>query len=236
MRTLLLLALFLCVISCEDNKETEIVQEYITVDVSMSKFYSQVSDFGSSVTSKGCAFPETISPNDLTSYYLTFESIDTGDVQVIFMADLNGSFELKKYGQKYNLTVSSYDNIVLPERSNQFHWYKNQLVDFDVSTQLSVVLENPYSAVVVVNNDSSIIGTPTLGGEDMYVNADGWEIFTKVVGKEELVITKADNTLVSYIEAFEPYIIYTYMYCDPLTFSISRYSAPFTTNKQTIFN
>tara|TARA_R110000822_G_scaffold227017_1_gene359686 strand:- start:63837 stop:64544 length:708 start_codon:yes stop_codon:yes gene_type:complete len=235
MRILLVLCLAMVLsLSCE--KETDLISEYITISVNMSKLQSSVSGFPDSTSGKGCVFPDVIVPKDLTYYYLTFESIDTGDIQVIELPDLNGTFEMKHYGNNYNLTVTTHNNIIIPELSDQFHWYSKQVVNLNDSPAITVVLKNPYSAIVLINNDNSILGVPQFNEQDMYANINGWYIYSSVTGEELLRITKADGGEVKYIESFEPYTIYTYMYCDPMSLSISREDKPFILNKQTIFN
>lgn len=231
--------LSLCIIlllSLSCDKEQDLVPEYVTINVSISKLQNNVSGFPDSTSGKGCEFPAGIIPKDLSYYYLTFESLDTGDIQVIELPDLNGSFEMKHYGNRYKLTVTTYNDILLPETSDQFHWYAETMIDLSVSPNIKVVLENNYSAIVVVNNDFSILNTPRLNGIDMYVNQDGWYIYSRVLGQELLTITKSDNTEVVYDLDFEPYMIYTYMYCDPMSLSISTKSAPFKKNTQNVFN
>ena len=232
-RALLLIGL-IAILSCE--KEYDLISDYITVSVNMSKLQSNVSAFPDSTSGKGCVFPETIVPKDLTYYYLTFESLDTGDVQVIELPDLSGTFEMKHYGNKYKLTVTTYNNIVIPDITDQFYWYSEQVLNLEESPEIQVVLKNPYSGIVVVNNDNSVQIAPELSGVSMFPNLNGWYAFSKIEGDELLRITKSTGEEVKYTENFEPYNIYTYMYCDPMSLSINREDRPFIINKQTIFN
>ena len=230
------LFLLLLIVSLGCEKETDLISEKIHFNISFEKVWESNTQFTNPSSGKACEFPPTLDTGDSSTYYLRFESIDTGEVQTVTIVDGLGSFDLSNFGDQYKLTASTFDGTVLPDYSNSYYWYSEQIVDYSISRSIEVVLENPYSAIVVVQNENSIAPTPTIAGVEMYTNDDGWFIFTKVEGVEPVRIPKSDGTIVSLDTAYEPTMIFTYMYCDPLSISIAKQTAPFTVNNRIVIN
>jgi len=226
-------ALLIVMLSCE--KENDLVADKITLSITVDKLWVADNQFNNA--SKACEFPDTFAPVDSNTYYLTLESLDTGDIQNIIIADVQGSFTFEVHGEYYKLTTTTYaDGLVLPIIGDDYYWFAEQTIDLGVSRNVAVVLENPYSAIVVINNENTILPTPTLSGEPMFVKADGWYIFSKAEGVEPVDILKADGGTVNLNTSYEPAQIYTYMYCEPLSLSISKQSIPFTINNNIQIN
>jgi len=237
MRTLrligVLLILLTATLGCE--KESDLKADKITLSITVDKLWIADNQFNNA--SKACTFPDSFAPVDSNTYYLTLESIDTGAIQHIVIADGQGSFTFDIQGDNYKLTTTTYaDGIVLPITGDNYYWFAEQTIDLGVSRNITVVLENPYSAIVVINNENTILPTPTLSGEPMFVKEDGWYIFSKADGVEPVDILKADGGTVNLNTSYEPAQIYTYMYCEPLSLTISKQSIPFTINNNIQIN
>lgn len=226
-------ALLIVMLSCE--KENDLIADKITLSITVDKLWVADNQFNNA--SKACTFPDTFAPVDSNTYYLTLESIDTGAIQHIVIADGQGSFTFEVHGDNYKLTTTTYaDGLVLPITGDDYYWFAEQIIDLGASRDVAVVLENPYSAIVVINNENTILPTPTLSGEPMFVKADGWYIFSKAEGVEPVNILKADGGTVNLNTSYEPAQIYTYMYCEPLSLTISKQSIPFTINNNIQIN
>jgi len=227
---LLAWALFLLFIgftySCE--KENDLIADKITISISIDKLWVADNQFNNA--GKSCIFPETFAPVDSNTYYITLESLDGGETQQIVIADGAGSFTFTNYGDNYKVITSTSETLPLPLTGDNYYWYTEQIIDLSVSRSVDIVLENPYSAVVVINNENTIKPTPTLSGEQFYVKEDGWFIFSRVEGVEPVNITKWDDSVVNLNTSYEPAQIYTYMYCEPLSMAISKATIPFTNN------
>lgn len=243
MKRILVALVVLLSLSCGKNSDLvtdtvvvdQIIPKTVTLSVNIQKLYSNQNSFG--LSGKGCVFPPILATPDLTKNYLVFESLDDPTkIQEITLEGLTGTFEITIYGNNYKLTASTHSTGVLPDYSDQFYWYGEQTIDLDVSSAVSLVMSNPYSAVVVINNEFDIAFAPVLDGTPLFANAVGWFIFTKVVGEESLVITKATLEVETILFSFEPTLITTYMYCDPLSLDLSKETNPFTLNTQIILH
>jgi hypothetical protein len=228
-----LLLTILIVGSC--RKETDLISEKITLSITVDKLWVVNNQFNNKA-SKSCDFPETFAPIDSRTYYLVLESLDNGEIQRIVIDDNAGSFTFTNHGDNYRLFTSTFDGEILPETGDNYYWFSEQVLDLGVNRDIEVLLENPYSAVVVVNKENTIQPTPTLDGQDMFVKSDGWYIFTKVEGEEAIQILKTDGGTVNLNTDYEPTQIYTYMYCQPLSASISKSTIPFTVNNNIQIN
>ena len=224
-----------CSKSNSDNGTTDETRPLTaTLSINIDRLLSQQTGFPN--TGKECIFPPTMSINDLTKFYITLESLETGNIQEFTTDGTSGSFEFNVYGSTYKLTTTTSPTVVLPDYSDQFYWFNEQNIDISLNRSIDIVVTNQYSAIILINNASDILEAPSLNGNVMYPNANGWFIFSKFVGEETLSITKTTLETVDVVLDYEPITMYTYMFCDPLAAAITSQTAPFTLNKQIILN
>lgn len=232
---ILVSTIFFLILFTSCDKENDLIQDKITISISVQKLWLADNQFNNE-TGKSCTFPDTFAPVDSETYYIILESLDGGETQTIIIADGAGSFTFTNYGDNYKVTTSTSETLPLPLTGDDYYWYTEQTIDLAVSRSVDIVLENPYSAIVVINNENTIKPTPTLSGEPLYVKEDGWFIFSRVEGVEPVSITKWDDSVVSLNTSYEPAQIFTYMYCEPLSMAISKATIPFTINNNIQIN
>lgn len=208
----LLIVLFTA-ISCTE-KETVVINLNETKTITLNTgidLSSKVGDVFNRTPASTCTFPEEYKHSIPDLFNVTF--IPTGAGKTYSFSNIKeGQHTFEVPANKYRVVVTNskvkYPG-ELPVYTLNLYLYGENTIDFVTEDTGTVIVNNPYSSVMVVDN-ISITSPPRLDGQSMERVEGYYNIYVKKTSKAQLSI---NNNQKEINRLFEANKVYRYMIC-----------------------